>query len=98
MAYDSLRKNCNQKRRTLDIKSKRTKSSLVQLQTVLAIHLSDFTYILSEQKLTILCNINHPKFPCKICAKNVQDKDKAVQCNVCELWIHIKCNNVNYLD
>ena len=45
-----------------------------------------------------MCNINHPKFPCKICAKNIQDKDKAVQCDLCELWIHIKCNNLNYLD
>ena len=36
-----------------------------------------------------MCNINHPKFPCKIYAKNVQDKDKAVQCDLCELWIHI---------
>ena len=45
-----------------------------------------------------MCNINHPKFPCKICAKNVQDKDKAVQCDLCELWIHIKCNNFNCLD
>ena len=45
-----------------------------------------------------MCNINHPKFLCKICAKNVQDKDKAVQCDLCELWIHIKCNNLNYLD
>ena len=45
-----------------------------------------------------MCNINHPKFPCKICAKNVQDKDKAVQCDLCELWIHIKCNNLNYLN
>ena len=44
-----------------------------------------------------MCNINHPKFPCKICAKNVQDKDKAVQCDLCELWIHMKCNNL-YLD
>ena len=44
-----------------------------------------------------MCNINHPKFPCKICAKNVQDKDKAVQCDLCELWIHIKCNNLDYL-
>ena len=26
-----------------------------------------------------MCNINHPKFRCKICAKNIQDKDKAVQ-------------------
>ena len=45
-----------------------------------------------------MCNINHPKFPCKICAKYVQDKDKAVQYDLCELWIHIKCNNLNYLE
>ena len=45
-----------------------------------------------------MCNINHAKYPCRICAKNVHDKDKAVQCDLCELWIHIKCNNVNYLD
>ena len=43
-------------------------------------------------------NINHPKFPCMTCAKNVHGKDKAVQCDLCELWIHIKCNNLNYLD
>ena len=45
-----------------------------------------------------MCNINHAKFPCRICAKNVHDKDKAVQCDLCELWIHIKCNKFNYLD
>ena len=45
-----------------------------------------------------MCNINHPKFPCKICAKNVHDKDKAVQCDLCELWIHLKCKNFNCLD
>ena len=28
-------------------------------------------------------NISHPKFPCRICAKNVYDKDKAVQCDLC---------------
>ena len=44
-----------------------------------------------------MCNINHPKFRCKTCAKNVQDKDKAVQCDLCEHWIHMKCNNL-YLD
>ena len=43
-------------------------------------------------------NINHPKFSCRICAKNAHDKDKAVQCDLCELWIHIKCNNHNDLD
>ena len=45
-----------------------------------------------------MCNINHSKFPCRICAKNVQGKDKAVQCDLLELWIHIKCNKLNYLD
>ena len=45
-----------------------------------------------------MCNINYLKFSCKICAKNIHDKDKAVQCDLCELWIHIKCNNLNYLD
>ena len=45
-----------------------------------------------------MCNINFPKFSCRICVKNVSDKDKAVQCDLCELWVHIKCNNLNYLD
>ena len=45
-----------------------------------------------------MCNINHLKFPCRICAKNVHDKNKAVQCDLCELWIYIKCNKLNYLD
>ena len=43
-------------------------------------------------------NIKNPKFPCRICTKNVNDKDKVVECDLCELWIHIKCNNLNYLD
>ena len=41
---------------------------------------------------------NYPKFHCKICAKNVSENVKAVQCDLCELWVHIKCNNLNYLD
>ena len=45
-----------------------------------------------------MCNITYPKFPCRICVKNVSDKDKAVQCDLCELWVHINCNNLNYLD
>ena len=45
-----------------------------------------------------MCSINHSKFPCRICAKSIRDKDKAVQCDLCELWIHIKCKNLNYLD
>ena len=45
-----------------------------------------------------MCNISHPEFWFRICAKNVYDKDKAVQCDLCELWIHIKWNNLNYLN
>ena len=45
-----------------------------------------------------MCNVNYPKFPCRICAKIIHDKDKVVQCDICEFWIHIKCNNLNYLD
>ena len=45
-----------------------------------------------------MCNINHPKFRFSICAKTVHDKNKAVQCDLCELWIHVKCNNLKYLD
>ena len=43
-------------------------------------------------------NMKNPKFPSRICTKNVHNKDKAVQCDLCEFWIHIKCNNLNYLD
>ena len=43
-------------------------------------------------------NIKNSEFPCRICTKNVHDKDKAVQCVLCKLWIHIKCNNLNYLN
>ena len=50
-----------------------------------------------------MCNINYPKFPYKTCAKNVHDKDKAVpkdklKCDLYELWVHVKCSNLNYLD
>ena len=45
-----------------------------------------------------MCNITYLKFPCRICEKNISDKKKTVQCNLCELWVHIKYNNLNYLD
>ena len=45
-----------------------------------------------------MCNTTYPKFFWRICEKNVSDKDKAVQCELCELWVQIKCNNLNYLD
>ena len=41
---------------------------------------------------------SHLIFPCKICNKNVNDKDHAIQCDICNFWVHIKCKNLNYID
>ena len=48
-----------------------------------------------------MCNINYPKYPARIFGiipKISHGKDKAAQCDLCELCIHIKCNKLNYLD
>ena len=37
-------------------------------------------------------------FPCKLCPKNVTDNDNAILCNLCQTWVHIKCNHLNYTD
>ena len=37
-------------------------------------------------------------FPCKVYGKNVNDNDQAMQCDLCNYWIHINCNNLNYID
>ena len=34
----------------------------------------------------------------KICEKNVSDKDDAIQCDICQDWIHLKRNKVNHID
>ena len=49
-------------------------------------------------KPKVMSNIIYPKFLCRICAKDVHNKDKFVQCDLCELSIHIKCNNLSYLN
>ena len=96
MAYDTYG---NTETKDIAYQSKRTRSSStigVQLVT----HQISLTKLLcSKQKLNLMCNINYPKFPsCRICAKNVHDKDKDLQYDLCELWIHINCNKLNYLD
>ena len=35
------------------------------------------------------------KFPGKICKKPVASNHKAVCCDVCDTWVHIKCNKIN---
>lgn len=33
------------------------------------------------------------EFPCAICKKPVARNHRAVQCDICNFWVHIKCNN-----
>ena len=35
------------------------------------------------------------KFFCGICNKSVKDNQKAIQCDSCDLWIHIVCNDIS---
>ena len=39
-----------------------------------------------------------PEFPCISCNKNVNKNHKAVQCDICDGWIHLKCNYFNNND
>ena len=38
------------------------------------------------------------KFPCKICKKSVHSNHKSIQCDLCDNWIHLKCNKLNDTD
>ena len=38
------------------------------------------------------------KFPCQICENNVTYCDQAIQCDLCDSWVHSKCNDLNYTD
>ena len=35
------------------------------------------------------------KYPCNICNNPVAKNHKAIQCDKCQLWVHIKCNKIN---
>ena len=41
---------------------------------------------------------NHMTLLCRICNKNVNDNDHAIQCDICKFWLHIKFNNLHYID
>ena len=38
------------------------------------------------------------KNPCGICSKSVGSKHRAIQCNYCNSWIHIKCQHLDAKD
>ena len=43
-------------------------------------------------------NVNNIVYPCKICRINVNNKDSAAQCDICQSWVHINCNKLNHID
>ena len=38
------------------------------------------------------------KFPGEICENNVTNCDQAIQCDLCDSCVYIKCNDLNYID
>ena len=39
-----------------------------------------------------------PIFPYRLCPKKVTDYDNAILCDLCQTWVHFKCNHLNYMD
>ena len=39
-----------------------------------------------------------PQFPCSVCRKSIVEKENSIFYNLCKLWVHINCNNLNYVD
>ena len=37
-------------------------------------------------------------FPCKLCNKNINDSDAAIQSDICQFWVHLRCNKLNLVD
>ena len=35
------------------------------------------------------------RFSCLKCNRTVAKNNRAVQCNICDKWVHIACNNLN---
>ena len=37
------------------------------------------------------------KFPCELFYENVNGNDNSILCDLCQIWVHIKCNCLNYI-
>ena len=38
------------------------------------------------------------QFPCSVCHKSIGDKENSIFCDLCKLWVHIKCSKLSYID
>ena len=39
-----------------------------------------------------------PHFPASVWHKSIGNKENSIFCDLCKLWVHIKCNHINYVD
>ena len=35
---------------------------------------------------------------CETYNTNIKDKDRSAQCDICQFWIHLECNNLDHID
>ena len=33
-----------------------------------------------------------PNYPCSVCSKNVNSNHRAICCDICDRWVHVRCN------
>ena len=45
--------------------------------------------VFTQQNLMVV------QFPCLVCNRAVAKNHRAVQCDLCDSWVHIACNNLN---
>ena len=38
------------------------------------------------------------QFPCSVSHKSIGDNENSIFCDLCKLWVHNKCNNLNYVN
>ena len=89
-------KNCNQGH-CISLKGQ----GLAQLIVLVQVNLYQISLpksYCSKQKLPSFVISIIPKFLAGFMQKMSMTKIKLFRCDLCELWIHIKCKNLNYLD
>ena len=37
-------------------------------------------------------------YPCRSCKKRIKENENSLQCDLCEMWIHLKCSHLNFID
>ena len=48
--------------------------------------------------MCILIKVHNIVYSCKICRVNTNNKDHAAKYDICQSWVHMKCNKLNHID